>query len=141
PNLSADNFIHDHKSMRVGVALRGRDGSRHELVRRKGTKNDLLDAAGAAVDDPDGRLAGLLGGVPVEEFLRKFVIDHEEMVEGGRGVVEGRGDLGQALFAAASGVAGLGALRKELKEAAEGLYRPRASKPEINALLAELAAV
>lgn len=136
PVQSTDNFIHEHKLMRIGVRLRTRAGAVHELVRRKGTKNTLIGPDDAPRDD--GLLAVLLGGVPIDEFLHKFVIDRDELVAGGRSVVEGRGDLGQALFSAASGIAGLGAVRKELDADAEALYKPQASKPIINAQLAEL---
>ena len=81
--------------MRIGAVLRDRAGEALEVVRRKGTKNTLLGADGKAIDDPDARLARLLGGVAPEEFLKKFVIDHAELVGGGKTVAEGGGDLGQ----------------------------------------------
>ena len=137
PTISTDNFIHDYKAMRIGASLRARAGTVVELVRRKGSKNTLLGLDGAPAGDAEGRLAALLGGVPIDEFLRKFVIDHDELVNGGRNVVASRGGLGQALFAAGSGIAGLGAVRKALDEEAERLYKPRASNPIINALFSE----
>jgi len=135
PNQSTDNFVHKHADMRIGMVLRGRDGSPVELVRRKGIKNTLLGP-----DDAEARLDRMLGGVSPDEFLRKFVIDHGELIEGGRGVVEGRGDLGQVLFSAGSGFAGLGAVRKALDEQAEALFKRGGSRPAINAALAALEA-
>src|SRR5262245_31494279 len=135
PHQTADDFVHNYKQLKVGMVLRAGDGSAHELVRRKGTKNDLLGPDGRAFDDPDARLALVLGGVAPREFLRKFVIDHDELVAGGRDVVDGRGDLGQVLFSAGSGLAGLGAVRKALDEEAERLYKPRGTNPTINAAL------
>src|SRR5512136_1813804 len=51
PHHSSDNFVHDHKKLSVGVALRGRDGAVVELIRRKGVKNTLLNPDGTPVDD------------------------------------------------------------------------------------------
>ena len=86
PHRSTDNFVHKHADMRIGAVLRDRAGAALEVVRRKGTKNTLLGADGKPIDDPDARLARLLGGVAPEEFLKKFVIDHAELVGGGKAV-------------------------------------------------------
>ncbi|GAC1470008.1 MAG: YhaN family protein [Isosphaeraceae bacterium] len=138
PPQSDDDFIHQYGNMRIGATLRERSGETLELVRRKGSKNTLLGPDGKTLDDAEARLARFLGGVASEEFLRKFVIDHAELVEGGKIVVEGGGDLGRVLFAAGSGLGGLGAVQKALDEQAEALYKRGGSKPLINARISEL---
>ena len=57
------------------------------------------------------------------------MIDHAELVAGGKAVVEGGGDLGRVLFAAGSGLAGLGAVQKKLDDEAEALFKPGGSNP------------
>ncbi|MGE3821408.1 MAG: AAA family ATPase, partial [Isosphaeraceae bacterium] len=137
PHQSADDFVHKYDKIRIGAALRGREGDVVELVRRKGVKNTLLSVDGAPLSD--GALTRLLGGTPPEDFIRRFVIDHEELVAGGRDLVAGRGDLGRALFAAGGGgLARVGGVQKELEKEAEGLFLPRGSKPSINADLTGL---
>ena len=138
PTRSTDDFVHKHAEMRVGALLRDRAGATLEIVRRKANKDTILGADGNAMDGADARLARWLGGVEPSEFLQKFVIDHAELVEGGKSVAEGKGDLGRLLFAAGSGLAGLGALQKRLEQEAEELFKRGGSKPAINAKLAEL---
>jgi uncharacterized protein YhaN len=140
PHHSADDFLHQSKNLRIGAVLRDRSGSTQEFVRRKKTKNDLLGPGGAALDDAEARLARSLGGVPADEFLRNFVIDHAELVAGGREMIEGSGDLGQLLFATAMGRAGPGASRvqKALDDDAKKLFKATGSIPEINKRLDEL---
>ena len=138
PHQSADNFVHPHEKLRIGAALRDKLGSTLELVRRKGSKNTLLRPDGKPLDDADARLARALGGVAPDEFLRKFVLDHRELVEGGREVIQGGGDLGRLLFASGSGLAGLGRVQKSLDDEAEGLFKRGGSRPLINADLARL---
>ena len=111
--------------MRIGAVLRDRAGEALEVVRRKGTKNTLLDADGKPIDDPDARLARLLGGVTAEEFLKKFVIDHAELVGGGKTRDRGRGDLGRVLFAAGSGLAGLGRRAEAARRRGRGPLQAR----------------
>lgn len=140
PARSTDDFIHKHAAMRIGTRLRGRSGTFLELVRRKGNKNTLLTPDGTTPDDADARLLRFLGGVSADEFLRKFTIDHAELVEGGKALIKGGGDLGQMLFAAGVGFASLGRVQKQLDDDAEVLFKRGGSKPRINADFATLEA-
>lgn len=137
PHQSTDDFVHKYNKIRIGALLRGEDGDAVGLVRRKGVKQTLMGPDGAPV--ADRILVSLLGGTPAEEFTRRFVLDHDELVAGGRDLVEGRGELGRALFAAGGGgLARVGDVRRGLEKEAEGLFLPRGSKPTINADLTEL---
>lgn len=137
PGNSRDNFIHPHGKLRIGAALRRRDGTIVECLRRKGTKNTLLDASDEQPLPPQ-TLSELLGGIEQAEFCRRFGLGHEELVAGGRAIVEGSGELGEVLFAAGSGIATLGAVRRRLETDANELFSPRGQKPRINAALREL---
>ncbi len=137
---STDSFFHKNADLRIGALLRDRDGESLAVVRRKGTKNTLLGSDGKAIDAPDARLARLLGGVAPSEFLKKFVIDHGELVDGGKSVIVGGGDLGSLLFAAGSGLTGLASVQKQLDDEAESLFKRGGSKPVINLKFAELEA-
>jgi uncharacterized protein YhaN len=136
---STDNFVHQYGNMKIGAVLRDRAGESIELIRRKGTKNTLLRPDGSALDNDESRLARILGGVSPEEFLRTYVIDHDKLGAGGKAVVEGRGELGQALFSG-SGVLSLGPVRKALEEEAEALFKRGGTKPSINFAAAALEA-
>jgi len=139
PARSTDDFVHSHKAMRVGARLRDRSGEAFDLVRRKGNASTLLHPDNSAYKDEDALMGRLLAGLNPAEFLRRFVIDHAELVAGGKAVVEGKGDLGHILFAG-SGLAGLGAVQKTLGDEADGLFKARGTVPPINANLAQLKA-
>jgi uncharacterized protein YhaN len=141
PPQSSDDFIHKYDAFRVGMCLRDQFGAAQDLVRRKGRKNTLLSADGKAIDDADEPLRALLGGVAAADYLQRFVIDHRELVEGGAAIVAGRGELGEALFSAATGLVRLGDVRKSLEEQAEKFFKPRGQKQLINQDLSELDAL
>ena len=133
-----DAFLHDYNKMRVGAILRNREGATETFVRRKGLKNTLLDTDGKPIEDGEARLTRWLGGVNADDYVKKFVIDHEELIAGGKEVLNANGDLGSALFAAASGMVGLSEVRKQLDKEAEDLFKKGGKNPKINAALSEL---
>ena len=137
PGQTPDNFLHAYKVMRLGASVRNGDGSVLEFIRRKGTRNTLLALDGEAPLD-DSALDPYLAGLNEERFASLFAIDHDELVKGGRGLVQGEGHLGQALFATGSGLSGLLDVQRKLLEEMEALFKPGGSKPAINAGLSRL---
>jgi len=125
PGQTTLNFLHDYNHMRLGAVIEGRKGTL-ELTRRKGNKNTLRDSA----DEPfsDEALAAMLGGGDRAFYERMFALSHERLREGGREILQGKGDAAEALFSAAAGVRGLHALRENLEQEAKELWAPRKSK-------------
>ena len=80
----------------------------------------------------------VLGGVGPEQFRMFWGIDYARLVEGGREILEGHGDLGATLFAAGSGVSHLAALRKKLEEEAAVLFAPRGQNRAVNQAVGHL---
>jgi len=140
PERTRDGFLHGNDQLRIGGTLRLADGREGSFVRRKGRKNTLLTCDEGGAGD-DWELAPFLSGVSREMFATMFGIDHEELVRGGNELLTQRGRVGEALLAAAIGSEKFRALLKELEEAAAELFLPRASKPRINAGLAEFKAL
>ena len=139
PTRSEDNFLHPYPSLRIGARLQAADGRLVECIRRKGNRNTLRG--------PDDRqlleesvLQSMLGGVDEETFTRRYGLGYEDLVEGGRAIAAGGGDLGRSLFAAASGAADLGAVQRGLAEEAKELFKPSAKLPLINEALGRLRA-
>jgi uncharacterized protein YhaN len=131
PRISDDSFVHPYKKMRIGGLLQHSDGARIELVRRKAAKNALRDGADDRPLD-EARFRRFLGNVDADVFATMFGIGHEDLVRGGEEIVQGGGDVGQALFAAGSGISDLRRVQKELRDRAEALFTPAASAREIN---------
>ena len=125
PERTGDTFVHDAGDLRVGGCLQLADGRRLDFVRRKGRKNTLL-APGDGRPVDDALLAPFLP-VPAEIFSRLFGIDHRELVEGGEQILQKKGDVGQALFAAAMGSQRFQAVLQAMEDEARNLFRARAS--------------
>lgn len=136
PARTGDNFLHRHSALRVGGRLRLSTGRSIEFVRRKGAKDTLLDpGTGAPLED--SLLAGFLpAGMDEALFAKLYGIDHPRLVAGGRELLAQSGDLGQALYSAAIGTAGLRSVLSELAGGADEIYRPRASTRPLNQAIA-----
>jgi len=137
PVRTADNFLHPHQQMRIGAILQHSDGSLIEFIRRKGRNNTLRAGNDKDVLD-DSVLEKFLGAISAEVFETMFGIGHEDLVRGGQEILEGSGNVGQALFAAGSGIADLRLVQADLQKEAEALFSPSASKRRINEALSEL---
>jgi len=135
PARTTDNFLHENRDLRIAGRLRSHTGQELAVVRRKGNKNTLLSPDGGQVDD--AALAPFLHGVSGEVFEMLFGIDHEALVRGGEEILEQKGEVGQALFAASMGSAALHAVLEQLEREADALFKPRGSTQLINAALKE----
>jgi uncharacterized protein YhaN len=130
PERTADNFLHDNKDLRVGGRIQRDGGPAVHVVRRKGRKDTLLDEEERPL--PEEVLRGVLGPVGEELFSRMFGISHADLVRGGQEIVAGKGDVGESLFAAGMGGAGLKDVLAALDEEADRLFKPRGQKQAVN---------
>jgi len=137
PHNSPDDFIHPHKKMRIRGKLRRSDGTMLEIIRRKGRINTLRAADDSSVIE-ESYLQTFLGGADESVFTIRFGIDHAGLVEGGKKIIEGGGDIGQILFAAGSGISDLRKIQSDLQSEAEALFKPAAQKPRINEAISSL---
>jgi uncharacterized protein YhaN len=137
PGQSADDFVHSYAKMRIGLTVRGRDGHTHQFIRRKGNRNTLLAGDGATTL-PDNTIQQVLNGLTESEFRTRFALDHDELVQGGKAILQGGGELGTLLFQAGGGLKNLLDIQRELTKQIEDLFKPGGSKPRINAGLAAL---
>jgi uncharacterized protein YhaN len=136
---TSDDFVHPMKNLRVGATL-VHGGTRLCFYRRKGNKNTLLDGEDRQAL-PDDALSGFLSGVDAVSFRNFFGLSHDQLVRGGQALVQGEGDVGQALFSAAAGMGDLRALLERLEAGANELFSPKASKPRINTALSQVIAL
>ncbi|MFP4572865.1 MAG: AAA family ATPase [Desulfobacterales bacterium] len=132
-----DSFIHPYGRLRIGGKLTANNGRSLEIVRRKGRTNTLRAADDQTVVDEEV-LAGFLNHVDADLFATMFGIGYDDLVAGGRQVVSGRGDLGQLVFSAGSGIVRLKEIRDNLQNEAESLFKPSGKNPAINAALFQL---
>ncbi len=137
PHLSADNFVHPNDQLRVGGKLRHSDGEELEIIRRRGNKNTLRGPDDSTVVSVD-RLKHFLGDMSQDSFETLFSINHERLSLAGDEIRTGKGRLGELLFAAGAGLAGLRLAQKTLQQGMDELFRAKASTSRINKLLAEI---
>jgi chromosome segregation protein len=128
PKRREYDFLHEASTLRVGAQIAARDGSQLEFRRRRGNKHTLLSASDDETPLQDDALSSYLGLLSREVFSRAFGLDSEALRKGGSAMLESEGELGSALFAAASGLTGLARLRRGLDAEADAIFAPRASK-------------
>jgi uncharacterized protein YhaN len=127
PQRSNDDFTFKKAQFRIHACLLNGRGDVLECVRRKGLKETLRAGDDKAVISDD-TLRAFIGGLSEDQFQQLFGLDHELLDEGGRLIAEGKGDLGEALFAAGAGLAGLRQLKKQLDEKREAIFTARGQK-------------
>ena len=86
-----DNFIHANDKLRISGFLKTADGREIKFSRRKGRKNTLLTLDGEVLDEQ--ALTPFLQGVSPELFKALFGIDHQALVQGGREILEQKGEV------------------------------------------------
>jgi uncharacterized protein YhaN len=137
PQRSSDDFIHPNEQLRIGGRLRKSSGDELEIIRRRGQKNTLRGPDDTSIV-PDEQLTRFLGGINQDTFETMFGINHERLRKAGEEIRTGKGRLGELLFAAGAGLAGMGHAQKALDRELDELFLPRGQKPRINKTLSEL---
>jgi uncharacterized protein YhaN len=131
------DYLHKNAKQRVGGEMVA-NGKRLYCLRKRGRQGTLLGEDGKT-PLPDTALRELLQGVDEPRFRTTFGIDRVQLVAGGREIAAGHGDLGQALFAAGSGLIHLRRIQTGLEAAARQLFAVRGQNPQINVRLTRCA--
>ncbi|WP_172121520.1 MULTISPECIES: AAA family ATPase [unclassified Devosia] len=122
------NFLHPYPSMEIGGVLEFNDEN-HALRRVKGRANSLRDNRGQPVTE--ALLSTPLAGLTRDAYRMMFSLDDQTLEDGGNAILESRGDLGELLFSASTGLADIGRILEGLKAEADGIYRKSASSTQI----------
>ena len=143
PTQTDDGHHRDYAALRVGGVLDDGRGARLAVMRRKGLRNTLGEFDPSTGEDLVGRpldqsaIDALLGGVDARRFASMHGLDAERLRQGGRSIAQGGGDLGAALFEAASGLPRLRTVITSLTREADAIFVPRGQKPLLNAALSD----
>ncbi|MBB3963158.1 AAA family ATPase [Rhizobium metallidurans] len=122
------NFIHPYNSMQIGARLEF-DGAEHELVRLKRRTGSLVDSNGQPVNE--GMLSAALGGIGRDAYRTMFSLDDHSLKEGGQAIIQSKGELGELLFSASSGLAGLNRSLVMAADDAAAIHRKRSSSTKL----------
>jgi uncharacterized protein YhaN len=131
-------FLHQGKSMEIGGSLEF-GGAVHELKRMKRRASSLTNASGQPVSD--ALLSVPLAGLTREAYQMMFSLDDDTLQQGGNAILESKGDLGELLFSASAGLAGVSATLADVDREADGIFRKRASSTRVAELKHRLSAL
>ncbi len=124
PPRSPQNYRFDYPLLRVGAVLE-EDDRRLACRRRKANAQSLVNAEDRPIDE--GPLLAMLRGQDRERFWRGFSLDQTRLREGDAAMVGAKDDLGQALFAAGSGLTGVAEALAALEREADEIWGRRAA--------------
>lgn len=131
PGNTSDDHRHKPDELRLGGRIAAEDGNELVFLRRKGKKGHTLKTPqGEAMDEE--RLRKFLGNIEENQFKMMFGLSHERLVEGGHALVEGKGDLGESLYGAGLGQAGVSVLLRKLGQKADEIFTPQARTRKLN---------
>ncbi|HEV2943877.1 MAG TPA: AAA family ATPase [Solirubrobacteraceae bacterium] len=130
-----DSHTYDYADLRIGARL-ALDGVSVELSRHKRRGGSLVSQKGEPL--PEDVILMALGGLTEEVYAALFQVDHETLVQGGAELLQGRGEIGSSLFAAAAGAVTLHDTLAGLDAEAERLFSPRARTTVLHKALASL---
>jgi len=136
PVRTTDDFVHPKPTLRIGATVITLAGEKVQIVRRKGSKDTLRDGVDNVVDEEI--LARALSGLDRELYEQMFSLSRDELVTGGNDLLAGKGSLGEALFGASMGLAGINDLVHALEREAQEIFKPGGSNPVLNKTLREL---
>lgn len=129
-------FLHQGKAMEIGACLEF-EGQAHEFKRVKQRSNSLLDAHGQPVNE--AILSAPLAGLTRDAYRMMFSLDDQTLEDGGNAILESKGDLGELLFSASAGIAGISFILDTTIAEADGIFRKRASSTKIAGLKRQIA--
>ncbi len=135
PARTRDNFLHPNAKLFVGGCLQKEDGSEISFLRRKRNKADLLDENGEVLDFT--RLQPFLHGVSPALFQSLYGIDYEGLVRGGEDILDRKGEVGESIFSAGTGLVTLRDTIVSMNAEAEKLFKAQGSAPAINKAINE----
>ncbi|MCW3848099.1 AAA family ATPase [Sphingomonas sp. LB-2] len=118
------NFRFEYPLMRIGAVIE-EGGQRLAFRRRKTRELSLIDAQDQPIDE--GLLSAMLHGLNRDTFASGFSLDQAGLRRGGEAMVKANDDLGQALFAAGSGLTGIARVQAAIDEEADAIWGRRAA--------------
>ena len=122
------------RALRIGARVEAGDTG-IEAIRKKGRKNTLLDADGAAANTLETELERQLAGADRAFFTRMFSLNHEGLRAGGETLAAADANADTALLSAGSGLADVLAER----EASRGDWQLTVRERRFNGNLQRLA--
>ena len=123
PHRTPFAFLHKTTDLRLGIGMRAADGREGFFLRRKGRPDKLSDAQDSPL--PDSAIAAFLAGAAREKFTEVFGMDGAGLRRGGKALLEEKGEIGQSIVQAHTGLHNVRTALSRLNDAALELYGDR----------------
>jgi uncharacterized protein YhaN len=129
------NFKHPYPMMKLGGVL-DVNGRATTYFRVKRDVGSLLDAH----DNPiaDATILSELGGIDRHAFQTMFSLDDDTLEEGGDSILANKGELGELLFSASSGLSALSQRLIGVREDCDAFFKPGGRSHDLSLLKKEL---
>ena len=124
PHSKSQDYHFDAALLRIAATLQD-GGDEVTFQRRRGRANTLTDLAGQVMQE--NKLLGMLSGQTRDSFRLAWSLNHKQLREGGQSIVEAKDDVGQAIFAAGSGLVGIAGALRRLEEESEAIWKKRST--------------
>lgn len=118
-------FLHPGPDLALNAVISS-NGESLAMGRRRKAKGGLVDGTGNPL--PVETFAHWLGDVTPAFHERMFGLDHRRLEQGSRAMLQAGDDVDSVLFQAAAGVAALKRVLDALRDEADSLWAPRASR-------------
>jgi len=130
PQQTPDNFLHSYDQLLIGGCLENHNGNEISFQRRKRRIGDIIDSRGNPLDAK--KLRPFLQDIEPEIFESLYGINHDSLIRGGEEILAQKGEVGQALFSAGTGITSLQGIIDQLEREAADLFKSAGQKPKIN---------
>lgn len=136
PRFGNDGFRHGNPNVRVAGVLSDEHGNKLGLTRRRGNANTLRDFEDREIV-PEASLQSFLKGINRDFFCQMFGINQVELRKGGEALSQSQGQLGESLFAGASGITTLSRILSDFDKRVKELFVSRSTGGELGKILTE----
>lgn len=119
PHITPWAIGYSQTELKIGAIIVDRTGRRLDVTRTKGRKAPLTDTNGTAIEE--SVLQAFLGGVDRNLYESFYALDQTDLREGGQNMLKARGQIGETIFAAASGLITLSDIKEELQKELDSL--------------------
>ena len=130
------NFLHPYSAMQIGACLEF-GGREHNLIRVKQRTNSLLDDHGQPINE--ALFGAPLAGISRDAYRTMFSLDEQSLEDGGNAIIQSKGDLGELLFSASAGLAGLTQTLAAIADEANRIHKKRGRNTQLAELKQTLA--
>lgn len=131
------NFLHAYDAMRLDAEIE-QAGAIMSLTRIKKPRNSLLNADGAVTPES---VFGPLADLGQAGYVAMFSLDDASLKAGAADLLAAKGDFGEILFGASTGLAHVSETLAAMRAEADAIHRPRAHASEIQELRRQIDAL